>query len=152
MTDTKIRNAKPREKPYKMADADGLYLLVSPGGSCGWRLKYRFNGKEKLLSMGVYPTISLREARQRTSAARELLARKINPSQERAAARAAQAVTFRAVATEWLEKQSWAAKTRQKAEWTFRDLIFPDLGDRPVSEIDAPQILSCLRRIEARGK
>ena len=152
LTDSKIRNAKPQEKPYKMADADGLYLLVSPGGSCGWRLKYRFNGKEKLLSMGVYPTVSLREARQRKDAARELLARKIDPSQERAATRAAQAVTFRAVATEWLEKQSWAAKTRQKAEWTFRDLIFPDLGDRPVSEIDAPQILSCLRRIEARGK
>lgn len=152
LTDTKIRNAKPREKPYKMGDADGLYLLVSPGGSYGWRFKYRFNGKEKLLSMGVYPAVSLRDARERRDAARTLLTKKIDPSQERAAARAAQAVTFRAVATEWLGKQTWAAKTRQKADWTFKDLIFPDLGDRPLSDIDAPEILSCLRRIEARGK
>ena len=152
LTDKQVRALKPREKPYKAADAEGLYLYVTPAGGKHWRLKYRFSGKERLLTLGSYPAVSLSEAREKKDAAREQVAKGTNPAAIKSAERATQAVTFHAVAVEWIRKQTWAAKTREKAEWTFRDLIYPDLGNRPVAEIDAPMILDCLRKIEARGK
>ena len=152
LTDKRIRALKSREKPYKAADADGLYLYVSPAGGKHWRLKYRFGVKERLLTLGSYPAVSLSAAREQKNAAREQVAKGINPAATKAAGKATNAVTFHAVAAEWMAKQTWAVKTREKAEWTFRDLIYPDLGDRPVAEIDAPMILDCLRKIEARGK
>ena len=152
LTDKRIRALKPREKPYKAADAEGLYLYVSPAGGKHWRLKYRFAGKERLLTLGSYPSVPLSAAREKKDTAREQVAQGINPAATRATERATQAVTFHAMAAEWMAKQTWAAKTREKAEWTFRDLIYPALGDRPIAEIDAPMILDCLRKIEARGK
>ena len=152
LTDKQVRALKPRERPYKAADAGGLYLYVSPAGGKHWRLKYRFASKERLLTLGSYPAVSLSAAREKKDAAREQVAKGINPAAIKAAERVTQAVTFRAVAAEWIGKQTWATKTREKAEWTFRDLIYPDLGDRPIAEIDAPMILDCLRKIEARGK
>lgn len=152
LTDKQVRALKPREKPYKVADGEGLYLYVTPAGGKHWRLKYRFRGKEQLLTLGSYPDVSLSNAREKKGAAREQVADGTNPAAVKAAGKATHAVTFHAVAAEWMGKQTWATKTREKAEWTFRDLIYPDLGDKPIGEIDAPMILDCLRKIEARGK
>ena len=152
LTDKDIRALKPREKPYKVADAEGLYLYVTPAGGKHWRLKYRFEGRERLLTLGSYPAVGLSTAREHKDIARDQMAKGTNPAAAKAAERSVQAVNFRAVAAEWQAKQTWSTKTREKAEWTFKDLIYPDLGDRPIAQIDAPEILSCLRKIEARGK
>lgn len=88
LTDTAVKTAKPKEKPYKVADGDGLYVLVNPGGGKLWRLKYRFEGKEKLLAIGTYPAVSLKEARARAVTAKEMIARGIDPCAARKAAKA----------------------------------------------------------------
>jgi len=157
LTDTMIRNAKPSGKRQRMFDGGGLYLELAPAGGKWWRLKYRFGGKEKRLSLGVYPEVSLKEARQRREDARSLLARDIDPSAERQARKSAQASadtgTFEIVAREWYAKQlpTWTAK---HADTVIRRLelnIFPWLGNVPVGEISAPQLLEALRRVEERG-
>ena len=152
LTDKEIRALKSQEKPYKVADAEGLYLYVTPAGGKHWRLKYRFEGRERLLTLGSWPTVGLSKAREHKDAAREQLAKGTSPAAAKSAERSVHAVNFRAVAADWQGKQKWSRKTREKAQWTFNDLIYPDLGDRPITQIDAPEILSCLRKIEARGK
>lgn len=154
LSDAKVRNAKPREKPYKLADERGLYLLVNPGGSRLWRLKYRWLGKEQLASFGAYPDISLAEARERRDAHRKLLANGRNPVVEKRLEQVRKATdTFGALFQEWYDRQlpDWApsnaTKIRRLAE---RDLL-PKLKDRPVAELTAPELLVCLRRIESRG-
>jgi hypothetical protein len=108
LTDTAIRNAKPSEKPVKLFDGGGLYLEVSPTGGKWWRLKYRFDGKEKRLSLGVYPDVSLKDARDRRDASRKLLADGIDPSENRKAMKSARADraanSFEVVAREWFTK------------------------------------------------
>lgn len=108
LTDTAIRTAKPKEKPYKMADGGGLYVLINPGGGKLWRLKYRFEGKEKLLAIGTYPAVSLKEARARAVTAKEMIARGVDPCAARKAAKAeaiARSRTFEVVAREWHKKK-----------------------------------------------
>jgi integrase len=156
LTDTKARNAKPREKQFKLYDTDGLFLLVTPAGGKWWRFKYRFSDKEKLLSLGTYPEVSLSQARQRRDAARKQVADGIDPSQARKALKAAKVQdesTFELVAREWHAKfaQTW---TPGHAATIIRRLelnVFPWIGARPIIDIKAPELLMVLRRIESRG-
>ncbi len=152
LSDTAIRNLKPGERPYKRFDEKGLYLIVTPDGGRWWRFKYRIRGREKLLSLGTWPSTPLKRAREKRDEARKLVADGVDPSAKRREQRAAQADTFEAIAREWLGKQHFAPATAEKARWTFEDLLFPHLGSRPVREITAPDVLDVLRRLEARGK
>ncbi|MFZ5635616.1 MAG: tyrosine-type recombinase/integrase [Pseudomonadota bacterium] len=154
LTDTAIRNTKPGEKDMKLFDGGGLYLLIKPTGARWWRLKYRFDGREKLLSLGVYPTITLRDARERRDAAKRLIAHGTDPSIQRQAAKAELADTFEAVAREWFAKQApgWAPSHADKVLRRMELYLFPWIGSRPVGKITAPELLSCLRRVESRGK
>ena len=157
LTDRAAGNAKPGEKPYKLFDSEGLYLLVQPAGAKYWRLKYRFAGKEKLLSLGVYPAVSLKQARDKRAKARVSLAEGRDPSAERQTEKQSQkltsANTLQTVAEEWHHKNvhSWST---EYAGWVMRALkadIFPWLGSRPITQIEAPDLLQALRRIEGRG-
>ncbi len=157
LTDTAIRTAKPTEKPYKLADEKGLFLLVSPNGSKWWRLKFRIDGKEKLLSLGVYPDTSLKKARSDRDTARSMLAEGIDPSQQRKATKAARvelsANSFEVICREWLENKRSNVEEAQykKALARLEKDVFPWMGSRPIAEITAPEILTVLRRIDARG-
>lgn len=157
LSDTAIRNTKPTDKPQKLADGGGMYLLLNPSGSRWWRLKYRFGGKEKLLSLGTYPDTGLKEARDKRDAARKLLAADVDPGEQRKAVKAAgnelAANSFAVIAAEWLalQRPRMAATTFEKAQWTFDELVNPWIGSRPIAVLDAPELLKLLRRIEARG-
>lgn len=157
LTDTTIRNAKPGEKPLKLFDARGLYLEISPAGGKWWRLKYRYDGKEKRLSLGVYPDVSLKDARERRDTARKLLADGIDPSENRKAQKSAKADraanSFEVVAREWFAKYSatWAEDHGNRIIRRFERDIFPWIGGRPIAEVTAPELLSVMRRIESRG-
>jgi integrase len=152
LTETHLRATKPKERPYKLRDGRGLYLLVTPGGGRLWRLRYRHAGRESMLGLGAYPAVSLKMARERCEEARRVLAAGADPAAVKRAERAGNANTFEAIATEWLAKQHFSPATLEKAEWTFRDLLFPFLGSRPVAQLAAPEILAVLRRLESRGK
>ena len=156
LTELQIRAAKPREKPYKLFDERGLYLLITPGADSYrgrlWRLRYRYAKTEKLLSLGNYPDVSLKRAREKRDEARRLLADGVDPSARRKSDRQSQTETFEAVAREWLElrEKTAAAVTMQKARWLL-EMIFARIGKRPIREITAPELLSALRKIESRG-
>ena len=153
LTNAAIKAAKPRAKPYKVFDQHGLFLMVMPAGHRWWRLKYRFDGREKLFSFGVYPEISLREARDKRDDARKLLRNRIDPGAKRRAEAAAAGESFKAIAREWFERFSpkWAVGHSSKLIRRLEFYIFPWLGNRPIAKIEAPDILACLRRIEAKG-
>jgi len=156
LTDTRVRKAKPSLRAFKLSDARGLHLLIQPHGSKLWRLAYRFAGKQKTLAIGVYPTVGLQEARERRDVAKRLLANGIDPSVQRRLDKKAPATgnTFRAVAEELvakLEKEGRADATLNKRRWLL-EFAYPSLGDRPIGEIKAPELLSVLRPIEARGR
>jgi len=157
LTDTQVRNAKPADKPLKLFDGAGLFLLVTPSGGKWWRLKYRFDGKDKLLSLGIYPDVGLKAARERRDEARKLVADGVDPSQARKAKKAARedraANSFEVIAREWYAKHApgWAASHAGKILRRFELDVFPWLGGRPIAEITAPELLSVIRRIEARG-
>ncbi len=156
LTDTAIRNAKPREKQYKLYDEKGLYVLVKKAGKY-FRLDYRFGGKRKTLALGVYPDVKLVEAREKRDDARKMIANGIDPGQARKVQKSIQIEqtenSFEAVAREWFIKhsQSWAESHSKKIIRRFELYIFPWLGSRPISEITPPELLSVLRRIESRG-
>jgi integrase len=153
LTDQAIRSAKPSEKPYKLADGRGLTLLIKPNGSKLWRFRYRFDGLEKTLALGTYPDTSAKLARQKLDDARQLLAKGVDPSGRRQAEKVAVANTFESVAREWLtiQEKKLAATTYTKAVWTLETLIFPFIGNRPINEIKAADVLKVVRRIEDRG-
>ena len=157
LTDTSARNAKPKAQPYKLADERGMFLLVSPNGAKWWRLKYRFDGKEKLLSLGVYPDVGLKAAREKRDAARKLLAAGVDPSVNRKVQKAARIEraenSFEVVAREWYSKLStkWAASHAAKVLTRLEKDIFPWIGGRAIADVAAPELLSALRRIESRG-
>lgn len=154
LTEVAIRNAKPREKPYKLFDGEGLFLLVTTAGARHWRFKYRYAGREKLISLGSYPAIPLKLARERRLEARTLVAREIDPSAKRKAERDASSDTFKAIATEWLDLQrkKLSPSTLKKSTWVLERLLYPYIGTKPVAAITAPDILTALRRTEVRGK
>lgn len=157
LTDTAIRKAKPTDKPLKLSDGAGLYLLLNPNGSRWWRFDYRYGGKRKTLSMGTYPDTGLADARARRDEARKLLAAGVDPGEQRKAVKLAGAEraanSFAVIAEEWLAKQAgrMAPATLAKARWTLDDLVLPWIGDRPIAEIDPPEVLRLLQRIEERG-
>ena len=157
LTDTAIRNAKPGAKPIKLFDERGLFLLVTPTGGKWWRFRFMFDGKEKLLSLGVYPDVSLKDARERRDVARKLVANGVNPSENRKIQKSARADlianSFEVVAREWFSKYSttWAKNHGDRIIRRFERDIFPWIGGRPIAEINAPELLAVVRRIENRG-
>jgi integrase len=157
LTDTAVKSAKPTDKTQRLFDAGGLYLEISPAGGKWWRLKYRFGGKEKRLSLGVYPDVSLKDARERRDDARKLLARDVDPGEARKAMKEARADcaanSFELIGREWFAKMKpgWAPSHADKIMARLERDVFPWLGKKPVSEITAPDVLAVLRRIESRG-
>ena len=157
LSDTKVRNVKPQAKEVKLFDGGGLFLLVVPTGGKLWRFKYRFGGKEKQLTFGTYPEISLSDARQRREDARKLLANGVDPSEIKKAQKAATvAVTensFEVVAREWHGKFSgtWSACHAETTLGRLQLDVFPALGAKSIGEIKAMDLLAMLRRIESRG-
>lgn len=157
LSDSAIRTAKPSEKPYKLYDDGGLFLLVATSGGKLWRLKYRFGGKEKLLAIGAYPAISLKEARERRDGARKLLAADVDPGADKkrkaVAATIAAGNTFKSVAEDFIakrEKDGLAETTVTKARW-FLSILNDDIGSRPMSEIEPYELLTSLKKIEKLG-
>jgi integrase len=157
LSDVAIRKAKPADKPQRLFDGGGLYMEVSPAGGKLWRLKYRHAGKEKRLALGSYPEVPLALARERRDDARKLLAQGVDPGAHRKAERLAgeerAANNFEMVAREWFGKfsQRWAESHSTKIMGRLENDLFPWIGPRPVAEIEAPELLRCLRRIESRG-
>ena len=158
LTDIAIRNTKAAEKPFKLADSGGLFLFVTPAGGKLWRLKFRINGREKLLSIGAYPTISLKDAREARETAKRLLAKGLDPSESKREAKLAEEAetkdTFDAVAHEYIDKlkrEGRATATIVKAEW-FLSFAIPTLGRRSIRGIRPHEVLSVLRVTEARGR
>lgn len=152
LTDAAIRAAKPRGKPYKLFDERGLYLLVTPQGGRLWRFKYSVGGKEKLISLGRHPDVGLKAARDRRDEARRTVAAGTDPSAERRAAKAAQADTFKALAEEWLGKQTHLTPgTIKRDRDRLAKYIFPTLGASSVRSLTAKALLDALRKIEAQG-
>jgi integrase len=157
LSDAKARNAKPGTKPYKIADGDGLFLLITPSGGKYWRLKYFFLGKEKLLALGVYPDVNLAEARERRAQARKVLAAGNDPGEAKKEAKRLaifkNANAFEVVAREWFEKRKheWASITADVALARLETHILPKLGPRPIADITAPEVLAMLRAVEDRG-
>ena len=157
LTATAIRNTKPADKPIRLFDGGGMYLEVSPAGGRWWRLKYRFVGKEKRLSLGVYPEVSLAEARSRREDARKLLAAGIDPSDQRKAAKreteGREINSFEAVAREWYGKQAhvWVAHHASDVLRRLESNLFPEIGSEPIAEVAAPMLLAAVRKIEHRG-
>jgi len=153
LTEFAIRSAKPQPKPYKIFDEKGLFLLVRPNGARLWRFKYYFGGVEKLLSLGAYPDVPLKRARGRRDEARSLVAVSIDPSAKRKAEKSADTETFAAIAEEWLEskKSTLAEGTWQRDRDQLVKLVGPYIGTRPVADIEAPELLEILKRLEKRG-
>lgn len=157
LTDTAIRNLQPKDKPFKVFDERGLHILVMPTGGKWWRFKYRFNGKDKQLSLGVYPDVSLKSARVRRDEARKQVAAGIDPSEHRKAQKSAHADrlanSFEIVAREWIEKykSTWVPSHSSRTLRRLEKDVFPWLGSRPISDIKAKELLSVIRRLENRG-
>lgn len=164
LTDAAVRNAKPAERPYKLTDALGLYLLVQPSGAKLWRMKYRYAGRERLLALGAYVSargggvdVTLAEARDRRDAARVLLRDGIDPMQHRREtridAKRRAANTFAAVSEEWIAKNAgaWSPVHAERVRKFLRCELYPKLGNRPIDSIAAPELLAALEAIEARG-
>jgi len=153
LTELEIRASKPSTKPYKLYDEKGLFLLVKPSGVRLWRFKYAYSGVEKLLSLGAYPEVPLKRARAKRDEARRLVADAVDPSAKRKSERSVQAETFAAVAVEWLETKK---KTLTESTWArdrdqLMKLVGPYLGNRPIAQIEAPELLAVLKRLERRG-
>ena len=157
LKDLHVRTAKPREKPYKLFDERGLFVIINPTGKKWWRFRYSFNGKEKLLSLGTYPDVSLDDARQRREEARKLLAKEIDPGENRKAQKASKnerlANSFEVVTREWYAKHSvnWVSTHGERIIRRFERDIFPWLGERAIADITPPDLLAVVRRIENRG-
>ncbi|MDM3871820.1 integrase arm-type DNA-binding domain-containing protein [Porticoccus sp. W117] len=157
LTDTKIRSLKPRDKKVKVSDGRGLQLHVMPNGGKYWKYAYRFAGKQKELALGVYPDVSLKDARNRRDEARKQVAKGVNPQDVRRAMRhagiEANANSFKVVALEWFDKKM-SDKSKSHRDRTLRALqkdIFPYIGHRPISQVSSSELLRVLRKIENRG-
>jgi integrase len=157
LTDTTIKNVKPGSKTRKLYDSGGLYLEVSPRGGTWWRFKYRFGGKEKRLSLGVYPDVSLKDARDRRDDARKLVANAVDPAEHRKAEKAIDTEqaenSFEVIAREWFAKYStnWVPSHANRIIRRLERDIFPWIGNKPVATVSPPQLLETIRRIEERG-
>jgi integrase len=157
LTLTAIRAAKPKDKPYKMFDSGGLFLQITPNGSKLWRMKFKLHGREKLLSFGPFPAVSLDEARYKRDTERRLLERGVDPSEQKKTVdredRIGRSNTFESVAREWHGRQlkRWSTAYAARILLRMETDVFPRLGTRPIADVTAGEILDCLRRIERRG-
>ena len=157
LTDLQISKSKPREKQYKKHDGGGLFLIITPTGGKWWRFKYRYNDKEKTLSFGTYPEISLSDARKLREDARSQVAKGIDPSELRKATKAAQAESaansFEILAREWIGKQkpNWSPANTEIVTRLLAVNVFPWIGKKPIVEVKAPELLNVLRKMEDRG-
>lgn len=153
---TTISKAKAEVKPYKLSDGGGLFISIQPNGSKYWRLKYRYGGKEKLLALGVYPDVSLAQARTRRDEARKLLANEIDPGEAKQSKKKQDKIaienSFEAIAREWhaLNTPRWTANHAYDVLRSLEKEVFPVFGDAPISGIDAPTVLDAIRKIEGR--
>ena len=156
LSDPAIKKAKPSDKPYKLADSEGLYLLVNTAGKY-WRYDYRYLHKRKTLALGIYPDVSLARAREKQVEARQLLADGVDPGEAKQEAKRAKKVahanSFEAVGREWhtIKSQTWAKVTADKALTHLQVHVFPEIGHLPVAEVKASQLLAMLRKVEAQG-
>lgn len=162
LTDVQVRQARPREKFYNLSDGRGLSMMVRPTGAKWWRFRYKFQGKEKMLSLGVYPDVSLSMARERRDAARRVVADGKDPSDERKAekqaVKMAESATFEKVGRHYLaalarkvRRGKGSIKTYKKAKWMLETFIFPQLGTKPIGQITRSELLVELKKIEAKG-
>ncbi len=157
LNDAQIRNAKAQEKPYRLSDAAGMYLEVTPAGGKCWRLPYRFGGKRKVLALGTYPDVSLTKARSRRDDARRKLADGVDPGAAKQAQKQADKIkaadSFEVIAREWLGKYkpTWTEANAKRIERLFERDIFPRIGSKPIADLTAPDVLMMARRIEHRG-
>jgi len=157
LTDIQPRTAKPKEKPYKLADGGGLFLLINPAGAKYWRMAYRFGGVQRLLAFGKYPDISLADARKARTASRSQINAGIDPAQtkriEKVNKTTANANTFEAVAREWHTNklETWQPLTAKNVLHRLEKDVFPLIGKQPIADIKAPLMLDVLRQIEKRG-
>ncbi|WP_029570236.1 tyrosine-type recombinase/integrase [Pantoea ananatis] len=154
LTDAKILTLKPSDKPFKVSDSHGLYLLVKPGGSRHWYLKYRISGKESRIALGAYPAISLSDARQQREGIRKMLALNINPVQQRAAERGSRTPekVFKNVALAWHKSnRKWSQNTADRLLASLNNHIFPVIGNLPVSELKPRHFIDLLKGIEEKG-
>ncbi len=154
LNDSKIRNLKPSVKPFKVSDSHGLYLLVNPGGSRLWYLKYRINRKESRLGLGAYPDVSLADARLQRDGIRKMLAQNINPAQQRSAKRAnaSPEETFKSVALSWHKSnRAWSENHATRLLASMNNHIFPIIGHLPVTELKTHHFIDLLKGIEKKG-
>jgi integrase len=156
LSDTAVRNAKPKDRPYKLADEKGLYLIVTPSGGKWWRLKYYFDNKEKLLALGTYPEVSLAKARDRRAKAREELAANNDPSKLKREGKQARALAsasgFKSIALEYFKVRSeWTEGYADSVLRRFENDVFPEIGTMPVRDIRPSDVLRAVKRLEARG-
>jgi len=157
LTDPQVKHAQPKKQAYKLSDGAGMYLLVNPNGGKYWRLKYRFGGKEKVLALGVYPDVKLKDARGKRKKARALLDDHNDPGlakkEQKRQGKIRAANTFEGVAREWHEKQKhrWTAQHANKVIKSLDQNVFASLGDRPIADITPAELLDVLRVIENRG-
>ena len=154
LNDTKIRNLKPSAKPFKVSDSHGLYLLIKPGGSRHWYLKYRISGKESRIALGAYPAVSLSDARQQREGIRKMLALNINPAKQRAAERIAGTPekVFKTVALSWHKSnRKWSQNTADRLLASMNNHIFPIIGHLSVSELKPRNFIDLLKGIEEKG-
>ncbi|CDL87440.1 Integrase [Xenorhabdus cabanillasii JM26] len=157
LTDVAIKRAKPEIKSYTLSDGNGLWLLIEPNGSKGWRFRYRFEGKQKMISLGTYPEVSLAEARKRTIECRSMIADGINPSENRKQKKRESIImsenTFEKITREWYEKRKdrWSAGYRADMMSAFENDVFPYIGNRPIADIKPLELLDVLSRMEKRG-
>ncbi len=157
LTDFAVRQAKPKDKPYKLADGGGMYLYVQPSGGRLWRLKYRVDGREKVLALGIYPDVSLADARDRRDEARKLIAKGGDPGelkkQQKQQAKAEAENSFESIAREWHEKQKgrWVPSHAARVLDSLEKEIFPQYGHLAIDQIGPPQVLASIRKIENRG-
>lgn len=158
LTNTEVRNLQPKDRPYKAADGGGLFLDVRPNGAKYWRLKYRFGGKEKLLALGVYPDVGLKDARNRRDEAKSLVEEGIDPGQQRKVEKLtavlSAANTFEAIAIEWQKhnEKHWAPITAHKIKAAFESYVLPHIGVLPIADVTPAALLALIRKVEATGK
>lgn len=158
LSDRSVRNAKPKNKPYKLSDGEGLHLFVGPNGSRLWRMNYRFGGKQKTLSFGSYPSVKLSDAREKRADAKKLLSESIDPAVQLKMKKLSQRIhetnTFGNIADDYLaklEREGRSESTMKKNRWLI-DLARPFLGERPIAEASSIEILLVLQKVEARGR
>ncbi|ECI2792300.1 tyrosine-type recombinase/integrase [Salmonella enterica subsp. enterica serovar Give] len=156
LTDIKVRTTKPSDKPFKLTDGQGMHLLINPNGSKYWRLQYRFGGKQKVLALGVYPMVSLGEARRKRDEAKKLVSDGIDPSEKKKADKIEQseALTFETVARDWhiACKRKWSDSHSERVLKSMEDGLFADIGKRKITELNTRDLLAPIKAVEASGR